>query len=134
MQSNSIVALDSAVEDGQLWIDGVLVAEGAHERCAQRYEQLADQVDAQIETLTAALSLPGFGGFDSGAALRRGFEDKATSAIDALRRYSDTARRLAGIFRDAAAAYHEIDGDTAGLLGRTGESVDGAGSVGGSRA
>ncbi|WP_040791820.1 hypothetical protein [Nocardia paucivorans] len=131
MQSNSIAALDSAVADGQLWIDGMLVADGAHERCAQRYEQLADQVDAQIETLTAALSLPGFGGFDSGAALRRGFEDKAGGAIDALRRYSDTARRLAGIFRAAATAYHEVDGDTAALLGRVGESGDGAVPAGG---
>lgn len=117
MQPNAITTLDSAVEDGQLWIDGVLVAEGAPEQCAVRYEQLADQVDAQIDTLSAAVSLPGFGGFDSGAALRSGFEGKATEAIAALRRYSDTARQLAHTFRAAAAAYRESDTGTAAALG-----------------
>ncbi|MGW5387566.1 hypothetical protein [Nocardia sp. NPDC003963] len=117
MQPNTITTLDSAVEDGQLWIDGVLVAEGAPERCALRYEQLADQVDAQIETLTAAVSLPGFGGFDSGAALRAGFEGKATDAIAALRRYSAAARQFAHTFRTAAAAYHEADTGVAATLG-----------------
>lgn len=117
MQPNAITTLDSAVEDGQLWIDGVLVAEGAPEQCALRYEQLADQVDAQIDTLSAAVLLPGFGGFDSGAALRSGFEGKATDAIAALRRYSDTARRLAHTFRAAAAAYRESDTDIAAALG-----------------
>ena len=116
MQPNTITTLDSAVEDGQLWIDEVLVAEGAPERCALRYEQLADQVDAQIETLTAAVSLPGFGGFDSGAALRTGFEGKATDAIAALRRYSGAARQLAHTFRTAAAAYQEADTDVAAAL------------------
>ncbi|GGL08185.1 hypothetical protein [Nocardia jinanensis] len=116
MQPNTITTLDSAVEDGQLWIDGVLVAEGAPERCALRYEQLADQVDAQIENLAAAVSLPGFGGFDSGAALRTGFEGKATDAIAALRRYSGAARQLAHTFRTAAAAYQEADTDVAAAL------------------
>ncbi|WP_327149912.1 hypothetical protein [Nocardia sp. NBC_01329] len=121
MEPNAITTLDSAVEDGQLWIDGVLVAEGAPERCALRYEQLADQVDAQIETLTAAVSLPGFGGFDSGAALRTGFEGKATDAIAALRRYSGSARQLAHTFRTAAAAYREADTDMAAALGAAAE-------------
>ncbi|WP_328387809.1 hypothetical protein [Nocardia sp. NBC_00416] len=117
MQPNTITALGAAVDDGQLWIDSVLVAEGAPERCAQRYEQLADQVDAQIETLTAAVSLPGFGGFASGAALRGGFEGKATEAIAALRRYSGTARQLAHTFRAAAAAYQQSDTEVSAALG-----------------
>lgn len=128
MQPNAISTLDSAVEDGQLWIDGVLVAEGAPERCAQRYEQLADQVDAQIETLTAAVSLPGFGGFDSGAALRIGFEDKATDAIAALRRYSGAARQLAHTFRTAAAAYRETDTDVAAALATAAEPTGASGA------
>lgn len=128
MQPNTITTLDSAVEDGQLWIDGVLVAEGAPERCAVRYEQLADQVDAQIETLTAAVSLPGFGGFDSGAALRTGFEGKAVDAIAALRRYSGAARQLAHTFRTAAAAYREADTDVAAALGAAAEPTGVAGA------
>ncbi|WP_280426071.1 hypothetical protein [Nocardia carnea] len=125
MQPNTIAALGSAVDDGELWIDGVLVAEGAPERCALRYEQLADQVDAQIETLTAALSLPGFGGFDSGAALRGGFEGKAGDAIAALRAYATAARQLARTFRSAAAAYQHADSEVAAALGAAQPEVAG---------
>lgn len=126
MQPNTIAALGSAVDDGELWIDGVLVAEGAPERCALRYEQLADRVDAQIETLSGARSLPGFGGFDSGAALRGGFEGKAGEAIVALRDYARAARQLAHTFRSAAAAYQHTDTEIAAALGTTQAGVPGA--------
>ncbi|MEV0245306.1 type VII secretion target [Nocardia sp. NPDC050712] len=112
MQPNT-TTLNRAVQDGQLWIDGVLVAEGAHEKCAQRYELLAEQVEAQIEALRAATSLPGFGGFDSGAALRTGFENKATEALTKLREYATAARELAQTFRAAAAAYQRGDEELA---------------------
>ncbi|MGW0183800.1 hypothetical protein [Nocardia sp. NPDC003345] len=125
MQPNTIAALDSAVEDGQLWIDAVLVAEGTPERCAVRYEQLADQVDAQIEMVSAAVTLPGFGGFASGAALREGFEGKATEAIAALRRYSATARQLAHTFRIAAAAYQQADSEVAAVVQTTAAETTG---------
>lgn len=126
MQPNTITALGAAVDDGELWIDGVLVAEGAPERCALRYEQLADQVDTQIETLSGALSVPGFGGFESGAALRGGFEGKAGDAIVALRDYASAARQLAHTFRSAAAAYQHTDAEVAGALGATQAGVLGA--------
>lgn len=126
MQPNTIAALGAAVEDGQLWIDGVLVAEGAPERCALRYEQLADQVDAQIETLTGARTLPGFGGFASGAALRGGFEGKAGDAIEALRHYAGAARQLAHTFRIAAAAYQQADSEVSAALGAAPAGASGA--------
>ncbi|WP_245668817.1 hypothetical protein [Nocardia xishanensis] len=113
-----LTALNQAVDEGRLWIDGVLVAEGAHERCARRYEQLADEVEAQIQLLSAAVSLPGFGGFASGDALRRGFENKAEGAIARLRDYADSARALAQTFRAAATAYTEADTELAAAVGR----------------
>ncbi|MEV6389187.1 hypothetical protein [Nocardia xishanensis] len=113
-----LTALNQAVDEGRLWIDGVLVAEGAHERCARRYEQLADEVEAQIQVLSAAVSLPGFGGFASGDALRRGFENKAEGAIARLRDYADSARALAQTFRAAATAYTEADTELAAAVGR----------------
>ncbi|MEU2253138.1 hypothetical protein [Nocardia xishanensis] len=112
-----LTALNQAVDEGRLWIDGVLVAEGAHERCARRYEQLADEVEAQIQVLSAAVSLPGFGGFASGDALRRGFENKAEGAIARLRDYADSARALAQTFRAAATAYTEADTELAAAVG-----------------
>ncbi|WP_433759200.1 hypothetical protein [Nocardia sp. CA-135398] len=115
---SDVTALNQAIDDGQLWIDGVLVAEGAHEQCAKRYEQLADEVEAQIAVLSSATSLPGFGGFDSGAALRRGFEDKADGAITRLRAYADAARSLAQTFRAAGAAYTRADTDLAAAVGQ----------------
>ncbi|WP_433525120.1 hypothetical protein ACQPZ2_08960 [Nocardia pseudovaccinii] len=115
---SDVTTLNQAIDDGQLWIDGVLVAEGAHEQCAKRYEQLADEVDAQIAVLGGATSLPGFGGFDSGAALRRGFEDKADGAITRLRAYADAARALAQTFRAAGAAYAQADTELAAAVGR----------------
>ncbi|QIS15304.1 hypothetical protein [Nocardia arthritidis] len=120
MQTNDVAALNKAVDDGQLWIDGVLVADGAHERCATRYEQLADRVEAQIRVLSGATSLPGFGGFASGDALRGGFESKADSAITHLRDYADAARALAQTFRAAAAAYDRADGQLASAVKATG--------------
>lgn len=116
MQTNDAAALSEAVENGELWIDGLLVAEGAHERCAAHYERLADQVEAQIRTLSAAASLPGFGGFDSGDALRQGFENKADGAITRLRDYAATARQLAQTFRAAAAAYQRTDAELASAV------------------
>ncbi|MCP2274887.1 hypothetical protein SAMN04244553_2246 [Nocardia amikacinitolerans] len=113
-----VTALNQAVDEGRLWIDGVLVADGAHERCARRYEQLADEVEAQIGVLSAAVSLPGFGGFASGDALRRGFEDKAEGAIARLRDYADSARALAQTFRAAATAYTEADTELAAAVAR----------------
>ncbi|WP_054811833.1 type VII secretion target [Nocardia arizonensis] len=113
-----VTALNRAVEEGQLWIDGVLVADGAHERCAQRYEQLADEVEAQIQALRSATSVPGFGGFASGAALRGGFEAKAEDAVTRMRSYADAARALAQTFRAAAAAYTRSDEEFAGAVGR----------------
>lgn len=118
-----VTNLNQAVDEGRLWIDGVLVADGAHERCARRYEQLADQVEAQIQGLTAATSLPGFGGFASGDALRAGFEGKAGEAITRLRAYADSARELAATFRAAAAAYSAADDGLAAAVAE----VDAAG-------
>ncbi|MEV5833735.1 hypothetical protein [Nocardia sp. NPDC052112] len=115
---SDVTALNQAIDDGQLWIDGVVVAEGAHEQCAKRYEQLAAEVEAQIAVLSGATTLPGFGGFDSGAALRRGFEDKADGAITRLRAYADAARALAQTFRAAAAAYTRADTDLAAAVGQ----------------
>jgi hypothetical protein len=116
--SSNVTALSAAVEEGQLWIDGLLVAEGAPGRCARHYEQLADQVEAQIRVLSAAASLPGFGGFGSGESLRRGFEDKAGGAMTRLQQYADDARELAQTFRAAAAAYTQADGDLAAAVDR----------------
>ncbi|MGY4102311.1 hypothetical protein ACW2Q0_22565 [Nocardia sp. R16R-3T] len=115
---SDVTALNQAIDDGQLWIDGVLVAEGAHEQCAKRYERLADEVEAQIAVLSGATALPGFGGFDSGAALRRGFEDKADGAITRLRVYANAARALAQTFRAAATAYAQADTDLAAAVGQ----------------
>ncbi|WP_067864756.1 hypothetical protein [Nocardia shimofusensis] len=111
-----LAALARAAEEGSLHIDGVLIAEGAHEQCARRYEQLADEVEAQLAVLGPATSLPGFGGFDSGAALRQGFEGKADTALVLLREYASSARELARIFRAAAAAYEAADTELAGSL------------------
>ncbi|MEU4345107.1 hypothetical protein AB0H00_28280 [Nocardia sp. NPDC023852] len=113
-----VAALNRAVDEGTLWIDGLLVADGAHERCARRYEQLADQVEAQIRVLNAATSLPGFGGFASGDALRAGFERKADGAIARLREYATGARELAQTFRAAAAAYQGADHALAAAVDR----------------
>ncbi|MEU0499921.1 hypothetical protein [Nocardia sp. NPDC005998] len=115
---SDVTALNQAIDDGQLWIDGVLVAEGAHEQCAERYEQLADEVEAQIAVLSGAASLPGFGGFDSAAALRSGFENKTEGAMTRLREYADAARALAQTFRAAGAAYTRADEDLAAAVGR----------------
>ncbi|MGA4786592.1 hypothetical protein [Nocardia sp. AB354] len=116
---NDVGALAQAVDDGELWIDGVLVGDGTHERCARRYEALAEQVEQQIRTLGAAASLPGFGGFESGQSLRRGFESKAADAVDRLREYADAARQLAQTLRAAAAAYAQHDADAAAAIGKT---------------
>lgn len=119
-----LAALARAAEEGSLHIDGVLIAEGAHEQCARRYEQLADEVEAQLAVLGPATSLPGFGGFDSGAALRQGFEDKADTALVLLREYASSARELAGIFRAAATAYEAADTALAGSLTAVDPTVD----------
>ncbi|RJO80000.1 hypothetical protein D5S18_01775 [Nocardia panacis] len=116
MPTNNVAALGTAVGEGQLWIDGLLVADGAHERCATRYEQLADRVEEQIRILSAATALPGFGGFESGDALRRGFETKADTAIERLREYAASARELAQTFRAAAAAYTRSDEELAAAV------------------
>lgn len=114
-------ALGTAVDEGGLWIDGVLVADGAPERCALRYERLADAVEAQLRVLGAAQTLPGFGGLASGAALRTGFESKTGDALDQLRAYARTARELATVFRAAGAAYRENDQALAAALDRQGD-------------
>ncbi|WP_194815246.1 hypothetical protein [Nocardia sp. XZ_19_385] len=121
MQPNT-TTLNQAVQEGELWIDGVLVADGAHEKCAQRYELLAEQVEGQIEVLRAATTLPGFGGFDSGAALRGGFESKAAEALTKLQDYATAARELAQTFRAAAAAYQRGDEELAVAVGRLEEA------------
>ncbi|MGW4366085.1 hypothetical protein ACWEKT_10600 [Nocardia takedensis] len=113
-----VTDLNRAVDEGQLWMDGVLVADGAHDRCARRYEQLADEVEAQIMVLRSATSVPGFGGFASGAALRGGFEAKAQDAVARMSAYADAARALAQTFRAAAAAYSRSDDELAGAVGR----------------
>ncbi|MFI9509316.1 hypothetical protein [Nocardia sp. NPDC052566] len=118
MSKNEVAALGKAVEDGELWIDGLLVADGAPERCAARYELLADQVEAQIRAVRAAATLPGFGGFPSGAALRTGFEAKAGDAVTRLQEYADAARALAQTFRAAGAAYAGHDSELAAALSR----------------
>lgn len=102
-------ALGQAVDEGGLWIDGLLVADGAPERCAQRYERLADAVDAQLLVLGGAEVIPGFGGLPSGTALRTGFESKAADALTQLRAYASTARALAAVFRAAGTAYQDSD-------------------------
>ncbi|MFC6013880.1 hypothetical protein [Nocardia lasii] len=109
-------ALGQAVDEGGLWIDGVLVADGAPERCALRYEQLADAVDAQVRALSAAAVIPGFGGLASGAALRTGFETKTVEALEQLRAYATSARDLAAVFRAAGASYRESDADMASAM------------------
>ncbi|MQY28657.1 type VII secretion target [Nocardia aurantia] len=121
---NDVAALTRAVGDGELWVDGMLVADGTMERCAHRYDELADQIEAQIHTVRTAVSLPGFGGFGSGAALRHGFEEKAVQAADRLQDYADAARRLAQTLRAGAAAYADHDTAMATALGRLGAATD----------
>ncbi|PXX68901.1 hypothetical protein DFR70_102587 [Nocardia tenerifensis] len=116
----SAAGLHGAVADGELWIDQVLVASGVHERCARRYEQLANQIEDQIRSLSAASSLPGFGGFASGDALRAGFETKAHGALTRLWEYAEAARELALTFRAAGAAYHGADRALAATVDRIG--------------
>ncbi|MQY19946.1 hypothetical protein [Nocardia macrotermitis] len=115
---SDVAALTQAVDDGDLWMDGVLVTDGVHERCASRYEALAEQVEKQMQVLHAATSLPGFGGFESGGSLRRGFEGKATDALEHLRQYADAARQLAQTLRIAGKAYTQHDADIAAALGK----------------
>ncbi|MCM6775789.1 hypothetical protein NDR87_17895 [Nocardia sp. CDC159] len=115
-----VAALTQAVDEGELWIDGVLVAEGTHERCARRYELLADQVEHQLGALRAAANLPGFGGFESGNSLRRGFEGKAADALARLQEYADAARQLAQTLRAAGTAYEQRDAEVAATLARIG--------------
>lgn len=124
---SDVAALTQAVDDGDLWMDGVLVTDGIHERCARRYETLAEQVEQQIRVLRPAASLPGFGGFESGGALRRGFEDKASDALERMQEYADAARQLAQTLRAAAAAYAQHDADIAAALGSATADVVGAG-------
>jgi hypothetical protein len=121
-----VAGLAQAVDDGDLWIDGVLITEGTNERCARRYETLAEQVEQQIQALRVAASLPGFGGFESGAALRHGFEGKAADAVGRLQEYADAARQLAQTLRAAAAAYTEHDADAAAALRRVGPDTVGS--------
>ncbi|MEU3012575.1 hypothetical protein [Nocardia asteroides] len=113
-------ALGQAVDEGGLWIDGLLVADGAPERCALRYERLADAVDAQLTALGATAVIPGFGPLASGTALRTGFETKAADALEQLRAYASTARELAAVLRAAGAAYREGDQATAASITRAG--------------
>jgi hypothetical protein len=120
---NDVAALTQAVDDGALWVDGMLVADGTMERCAHRYDELADQVEAQIATVRTALSLPGFGGFGSGDALRHGFEEKAVQAAERLQDYADAARRLARTLRAGAAAYADHDAEMAAAVGRVGAAT-----------
>ncbi|MFD3591956.1 hypothetical protein ACFWU5_04455 [Nocardia sp. NPDC058640] len=110
-------ALRQSADEGGLWIDGLLVADGAPERCALRYERLADEVDAQVATLSQTAVIPGFGGLESGGALRTGFETKAIDALDQLRGYAGAARDLAAVFRAAGAGYREADQELAGAVG-----------------
>ncbi|RDI68647.1 hypothetical protein [Nocardia pseudobrasiliensis] len=117
---SDVAALTQAVDDGELWIDRVLVADGTHERCARRYELLADQVEQQLGVLRAAGTLPGFGGFESGNSLRRGFEGKAADALQRLQEYADAARQLAQTLRAAGSAYAQHDADVAAAIGRVG--------------
>lgn len=124
---SDVAALSHAVDDGELWMDGVLVTDGVHERCARRYETLAEQVEQQMKVLHAGVSLPGFGGFESGGSLRRGFEGKATDALERMQEYADAARQLAQTLRAAAAAYTQHDADIAVALGKTTTDVVGAG-------
>ncbi|MBC7302107.1 MAG: hypothetical protein H5T78_14275 [Nocardia sp.] len=118
-------ALGRAVDEGGLWIDGVLVADGAPELCALRYERLAEEVDAQVRTLSQSAVIAGFGGLASGGALRTGFENKAIEALDELRAYASTARELAAVFRAAAASYRETDQALAGAVAAIEVSGDG---------
>ncbi|MFC4375336.1 hypothetical protein ACFO5K_14645 [Nocardia halotolerans] len=115
-------ALGQAVEDGGLWVAGMLVADGAPERCALRYERLADAVDAQVRVLSQASVLSGFGGLPSGAALRTGFEAKTGDALDQLRGYASTARDLAALLRAAGTAYQDSDQVLAGAIDGLGDS------------
>jgi uncharacterized protein YukE len=124
---SDVAALTQAVDDGELWMDGVLVTEGVHERCARRYETLAEQVEAQMKVLHAATAMPGFGGFESGGSLQRGFEGKAADALEHLRQYADAARQLAQTLRTAGAAYTQHDADIAAALGKINSDVVGAG-------
>ncbi|WP_378733609.1 hypothetical protein [Nocardia brasiliensis] len=117
--------LHRAVDEGELWIDSMLVADGVHERCARRYEQLANQIEEQMRILSAASSLPGFGGFESGDALRAGFEKKAHGALTRLWEYAEAARELALTFRAAAAAYQGADH----ALAVTVDRIDAAGAT-----
>ncbi|WP_019929219.1 type VII secretion target [Nocardia sp. BMG111209] len=121
---NDVAALTRAVGDGELWVDGMLVADGTMERCAHRYDELADQIEAQLRIVRTAVSLPGFGGFGSGDALRHGFEEKAVQAADRLQDYADAARRLAQTLRAGATAYTDHDTAMATAIGRLGAATD----------
>ncbi len=91
------------------------------EKSAKQLELFADNAEAQARTLRGLQSPTGYGGFDSGTQLARGFGRKAGHGADTLDGHAAVARRLAASLRAAAKAYREHDQRMSAAVGKTGE-------------
>lgn len=83
---------------------------GAAERCAAVYARLVDTcVDQQLDVMRRIDRLDGFGGFDSAAELRDGFDGKHTRTVEAMVGLKEAALRMAAAFLQAGGAFEEAD-------------------------
>ncbi|GEM35218.1 hypothetical protein AB0H58_14220 [Nocardia neocaledoniensis] len=88
----------------------------AARRCADLYEQQADQLAQLRQRLETASEAGGFGGFVSAQQLQAGFAHKARDAAELLDHYIAAALRMKEAFLLSGGLFDEADAAAAAAL------------------
>ncbi|WP_225727022.1 MULTISPECIES: hypothetical protein [unclassified Nocardia] len=107
---------DIARFKAQVQSGGVQFDPAAARRCAQMYENQAEQLHYLRQRLESVSDLTGFGGFVSAQQLQAGFGHKARDAAALLDRYIEAAYRMKEAFLLSAGLYEEADAANAAAL------------------
>ncbi|QIS10220.1 hypothetical protein [Nocardia arthritidis] len=107
---------DIARFKAQVQSGGVQFDPAAARRCAQMYDNQAEQLHYLRQRLESVSDLTGFGGFVSAQQLQAGFGHKARDAAALLDRYIEAAYRMKEAFLLSAGLYEEADAANAAAL------------------
>ncbi|MFD3707507.1 hypothetical protein ACFWUP_30595 [Nocardia sp. NPDC058658] len=97
---------------------------GAAEQAARMYDEMVAKLAPIKKGLEQVASQDGFGGFDSGRALQKGFSSKAIGGADVIEQAIATALGLKAAYLRAGGLIEEADEANRVMIARAGAALE----------
>jgi hypothetical protein len=120
----NVTAFNEAARAGTLRYE-----RGAAEQAARMYEELAEGLIPVRNGLEQVAYKDGFGGFESGRALQKGFASKALDGVAVINQAIDTALCMKEAYLRAGGLTEAADEANRAIIARAAEAIENGGSA-----